>query len=165
MCEVNGGSLASIRSSEENSWIVNTFLLALNSSRYFCTIKTLLLIKRWRVILLLENEMFQFQINLPIKPFVHLQIVSEKHIFLSFYLIRIIPIISLSAFCGLWKDMSLRRSRLISIRLLKCVPTLLCSVHVFITVWLFFPFVFLMCGLHSNVTFEIFNGLKEAHWP
>ena len=68
MCEDNGGSLASIRSSEENSWIVNTFLLALNSSRYFCTIKTLLLIKRWRVILLLENDMFQFQINLPIKP-------------------------------------------------------------------------------------------------
>ena len=33
MCEDNGGSLVSIRSSEENSWIVDTFLPPWNSSR------------------------------------------------------------------------------------------------------------------------------------
>ena len=71
MCEDNGGFLASIRSSEEDFWIVNTFLPQVTSSRNFCTIKTFLLMKRWRVMLLLGR--FKFQINLPIKPFVHLQ--------------------------------------------------------------------------------------------
>ena len=33
MCEDNGGSLASIRSTEENSWIVDTFLPSWDSGR------------------------------------------------------------------------------------------------------------------------------------
>ena len=41
MCEDNGGSLASIRSSEENSWIVDTFLPPWDSGRDHSAIKIL----------------------------------------------------------------------------------------------------------------------------
>ena len=45
ICQDKGGSLASIRSSEEHSWIVDTFLPPVNSSKNLCSIKTLLLNK------------------------------------------------------------------------------------------------------------------------
>ena len=41
MCEDNGGSLAAIRSSEKNSWIVDTFLPPWDSSRNHFAIKIL----------------------------------------------------------------------------------------------------------------------------
>ena len=52
MCEDNGGSLASIRSSEENSWIVDTFLPPWNSGYIF--LKTLLFRKKVVQYLLLK---------------------------------------------------------------------------------------------------------------
>ena len=54
MCEENGGSLASIRSLEENSWIVDTFLPPWDSGRNICAIKPLDILNNFLNVFLLS---------------------------------------------------------------------------------------------------------------